>query len=194
MTAGMQSVIREHLESSIAAKRRVLDSLLPVIESAGQAIVSAVRSGKKTLFFGNGGSASDAQHLAAEFVGRYETERRALPAIALTTDTSILTAVANDYSFDTIFARQIEALGAAGDVAFGISTSGNSKNVNQAILAAKARGLKTIGLTGRSGGELAKIADIAIVIPVERTAHIQECHIAIGHVLCRLVDEAVAAG
>jgi phosphoheptose isomerase len=190
----MQSVIREHMEASIAAKRRVLDQLLPVIESAGRAIVGAVRAGNKVLFFGNGGSASDAQHLAAEFVGRYETERRALPSIALTTDTSILTAVANDYSFDTIFARQIEALGAAGDVAFGISTSGNSKNVNQAILAAKARGLKTIGLTGRSGGELARIADIAIVIPVERTAHIQECHIAIGHVLCRLVDEAVAAG
>lgn len=188
----MQAVIREHLEASIAAKRRVLDQLLPVIESAAQAIVGAVRTGNKTLFFGNGGSASDAQHLAAEFVGRYETERRALPSIALTTDTSILTAVANDYSFDTIFSRQVEALGVRGDVAFGISTSGNSKNVNQAILAAKAKGLKTIGLTGRTGGELARIADIAIVIPVERTAHIQECHIAIGHVLCRLVDEAVA--
>jgi D-sedoheptulose 7-phosphate isomerase len=189
----MQSVIREHMEASIAAKRRVLDQLLPVIESAAQAIIGAVRTGNKVLFFGNGGSASDAQHLAAEFVGRYEKERRALPSIALTTDTSILTAVANDYSFDTIFARQIEALGVRGDVAFGISTSGNSKNVNQAILAAKAKGLKTIGLTGRSGGELAKIADITIVIPVERTAHIQECHIAIGHVLCRLVDEAVTA-
>lgn len=189
----MQSVIREHMEASIAAKRRVLDQLLPVIESAAQTIIGAVRTGNKVLFFGNGGSASDAQHLAAEFVGRYEKERRALPSIALTTDTSILTAVANDYSFDTIFARQIEALGVRGDVAFGISTSGNSKNVNQAILAAKAKGLKTIGLTGRSGGELAKIADITIVIPVERTAHIQECHIAIGHVLCRLVDEAVTA-
>lgn len=189
----MQGVIREHLESSIAAKRRVLDTLLPVLESAGQAIVAAVMAGNKTLFFGNGGSASDAQHLAAEFVGRYETERRALPAIALTTDTSILTAVANDYAFDVIFSRQVEALGVAGDIAFGISTSGNSKNVNQAILAAKAKGLKTIGLTGRSGGELARIADIPIVVPVERTAHIQECHIAIGHLLCRLVDEAVAA-
>jgi len=189
----MQSVIREHMEASIAAKRRVLDQLLPVIESAAQTIIGAVRTGNKVLFFGNGGSASDAQHLAAEFVGRYEKERRALPSIALTTDTSILTAVANDYSFDTIFARQIEALGVRGDVAFGISTSGNSKNVNQAILAAKAKGLKTVGLTGRSGGELAKIADITIVIPVERTAHIQECHIAIGHVLCRLVDEAVTA-
>lgn len=190
----MRAVIREHMESSIAAKRRVLEDLLPVIESAGQAIVAAVRAGNKVLFFGNGGSASDAQHLAAEFVGRYETERRALPSIALTTDTSILTAVGNDYSFDRIFSRQVEALGNPGDIAFGISTSGNSKNVNQAILAAKTRGLKTVALTGRSGGELAKIADIAIVIPVERTAHIQECHIAIGHVLCRLVDEAVAAG
>lgn len=189
-----QAVIREHLEASIAAKRRVLDTLLPAIDTASQAIVGAVRGGKKVLFFGNGGSASDAQHLAAEFVGRYETERRALPSIALTTDTSILTAVANDYSFESIFSRQIEALGNAGDIAFGISTSGNSKNVNQAILAAKARGMKTIGMTGRTGGELARIADIAIVIPVERTAHIQECHIAIGHALCRLVDEAVAAG
>ncbi len=190
----MQNIIREHLEASIAAKRRVLDELLPVIERAAKIIVDASKSGKKILFFGNGGSASDAQHLAAEFVGRYEKERRALPSIALTTDTSILTAVANDYSFDVIFSRQIEALGQAGDVAFGISTSGNSKNVNLAIQAAKARGLKTIGMTGRSGGELAKLADVAVVIPVERTAHIQECHIAIGHVLCRLVDEAVTAG
>lgn len=190
----MQRVIREHLESSIAAKQRVLETLVPTVESAGRIIVDAVKAGKKVLFFGNGGSASDAQHLAAEFVGRYETERRALPSIALTTDTSILTAVANDYAFDVIFSRQVEALGAPGDVAFGISTSGNSKNVNLAIKAAKARGLKTIGLTGRSGGELAKIADVAIVVPVERTAHIQESHIAIGHALCRLVDEAIAAG
>lgn len=190
----MQNVIREHLESSIAAKRRVLEDMLPTIEQAGRLIVSATLAGKKVLFFGNGGSASDAQHLAAEFVGRYETERRALPGIALTTDTSILTAVANDYAFDAIFSRQIEALGQAGDVAVGISTSGNSKNVNAAILEAKKRGLKTIAFTGRTGGELAKIVDVAIVIPVQRTAHIQECHIAIGHALCRLVDEAVAAG
>lgn len=190
----MRSVIQEHLESSIAAKRRVLEELLPVLEKAGQAIVQAALGGKKVLFFGNGGSASDAQHLAAEFVGRYEKERRALPSIALTTDTSILTAVANDYAFDAIFSRQIEALGQAGDIAFGISTSGNSKNVNAAILAAKKKGMKTIGLTGRTGGELAKIVDIAIVVPVERTSHIQESHIAIGHALCRLVDEAVTAG
>lgn len=189
----MQKVIREHLESSIAAKRRVLDELVPVVESAGRLIVTAVLAGNKVLFFGNGGSASDAQHLAAEFVGRYETERRALPSIALTTDTSILTAVANDYSFDTIFSRQIEALGQPGDVAIGISTSGNSKNVNAAIREAKKRGLRTIGFAGRSGGELAKIVDVAIVIPAERTAHIQECHIAVGHALCRLVDDAVAA-
>jgi phosphoheptose isomerase len=189
----MQKIIAEHLEASIAAKRRVITELLPTIESAGRILVDAVLKGKKVLFFGNGGSASDAQHLAAEFVGRYETERRALPAIALTTDTSILTAVANDYSFDKIFARQVEALGQAGDVAVGISTSGNSKNVNLAIQAAKARGMKTIGLAGRNGGELGKLADIAIVIPVERTAHIQECHIAIGHALCRLIDEAISA-
>lgn len=189
----MQKVIREHLEASIEAKRRVLDELVPTVEAAGRIIVQAALSGKKVLFFGNGGSASDAQHLAAEFVGRYEKERRALPAVALTTDTSILTAVANDYSFDAVFSRQIEALGAPGDVAFGISTSGNSKNVNAAIREAKKRGLKTIALTGRTGGELAKLADVAIVVPVERTAHIQESHIAIGHALCRLVDEAVTA-
>lgn len=190
----MRDVIREHLEASIEAKRRVLDQILPSVEAAGRLIVIAALAGKKVLFFGNGGSASDAQHLAAEFVGRYEKERRALPAIALTTDTSILTAVANDYAFDAIFSRQIEALGTAGDIAFGISTSGNSKNVNAAILEAKKRGLRTIGLTGRTGGELAKIADIPIVVPVERTAHIQESHITIGHALCRLVDEAVTAG
>ncbi|MFT5206530.1 MAG: D-sedoheptulose 7-phosphate isomerase [Candidatus Omnitrophota bacterium] len=181
-------VIEAHIQNNIIVKEAVLKQCIPSIEEAAEAIVSAVNSGNKILFFGNGGSASDSQHLAAEFVGRYETERRPLPAIALTTDTSIITAVANDYGYDTIFERQIIALGVSGDVAVGISTSGNSANVNLAIIAAKKQGLKTIGFSGNDGGELAKLVDTSINIPSNTTAHIQEAHIMVGHVLCKLVD------
>jgi D-sedoheptulose 7-phosphate isomerase len=159
------------------------------IAEAAAIVVHSLRQGNKLLLFGNGGSAADAQHLAAEFVGRFVLERRALPAIALTTDTSILTAVGNDYGFDQVFARQIEALGRPGDVAIGISTSGNSPNVLAAINVAAARGLKTVGLAGKDGGALAKAVDVAIVIPSSNTARIQECHITIGHLFCELVEK-----
>jgi D-sedoheptulose 7-phosphate isomerase len=171
------------------------DLRLKVAHDCGQAIVAAaeimvqcLRSGGKLLFFGNGGSAADAQHLAAEFVGRFVLERRGLPAVALTTDSSILTAIGNDYGFDRVFSRQIEALGAPGDVAVGISSSGNSPNVIAAVRQAAKQNLKTIGLSGRDGGALAQCADIPIVVACPNTARVQECHITIGHLLCELVE------
>jgi D-sedoheptulose 7-phosphate isomerase len=151
-------------------------------------IVSCLRAGGKVLFFGNGGSAADAQHLAAEFVGRFVRERPGLPAIALTTDSSVLTAVGNDYGFEQVFARQLQALGRPGDVAIAISTSGNSANVLEAAKEARKRNLKTIGLTGKDGGALAQQADVVITIASTSTARIQECHITIGHLFCELVD------
>jgi phosphoheptose isomerase len=158
---------------------------------AAQILVAALRRGGRVLLFGNGGSAADAQHIAAELVGRFQMERLALPALALTTDTSALTAISNDYGFDEVFARQVEGLGRAGDVAVGISTSGHSPNVLRGLDVARAQGLATIGLTGRDGGELARIADVAIVAPSDQTAFIQECHIALGHVLCGAVEAAL---
>ncbi len=185
----MQNKIRQSIEESIKVKELLLEKGLRSIEEAAQSICQAVKSGNKILFFGNGGSASDSQHLAAEFVGRYEKERKALPAIALTTDTSILTAVANDYGYEKVFSRQVEALGVKGDIAFGLSTSGNSASVLEAMRAAKQKGLKTIGLSGRDGGALHKLVDISIVIPSQKTSRIQESHIMIGHILCERVDE-----
>jgi D-sedoheptulose 7-phosphate isomerase len=158
------------------------------IFEAALLIMGCLRNGGKVLFFGNGGSAADAQHLAAELVGRFVRERAGLPAIALTTDSSILTAVGNDYGFEQVFARQIQALGRPGDVAVAISTSGNSANVLEGVKEARKRNLKTIGLTGKDGGALAQQADVAITIPSTSTARIQECHIAIGHLFCELVD------
>lgn len=160
-----------------------------MIVEAASMMTNCLQSGGKLLFFGNGGSAADAQHLAAEFVGRFVRERRALPVIALTTDSSILTAVGNDYGFDQIFVRQIQAFGQPNDVAVGISTSGNSPNVIAALKEARERGLKTIGLAGKDGGVLADLADLPIIVRSPNTARIQECHISIGHLLCELVDE-----
>jgi D-sedoheptulose 7-phosphate isomerase len=184
----------KQVESSL---REGADLRLKVAKECGPAIVQAagvmlqsLRSGGKLLFFGNGGSAADAQHLAAEFVGRFVKERRGLPAVALTTDSSILTAVGNDYGFDRIFSRQIEALGNPGDVAIGISSSGNSPNVIMAMKQAAQQKCKTIGLSGRDGGALAQCVDIALVVRCPNTARVQECHIAIGHLLCELVENA----
>jgi D-sedoheptulose 7-phosphate isomerase len=166
-----------------------------VAQDCGESIVDAaaliaqcLRRGGKLLFFGNGGSAADAQHLAAEFVGRFQIERRPLPAIALTTDSSILTAVGNDYGFDQIFSRQVQALGQPGDVAIGISTSGNSPNVTGAIRQAAKQHLKTIGLAGKDGGSLARGVDVSIIVASTNVARVQECHITIGHILCELVE------
>ena len=176
------------LQQGAELRVKVAQDCAPMIVEAASIITSCLRSNGKLLFFGNGGSAADAQHLAAEFVGRFVLERAGLPAIALTTDSSILTAVGNDYGFEQVFARQIQALGQADDVAIAISTSGNSPNVLEGVKEAKKRKLKTIGLTGKDGGVLAHEADVAITIASTSTARIQECHIAIGHLFCELVD------
>ena len=186
--------ISQHIQDSIFVKQEILRTLIPAIEKAAVKLVDCLRSGNKILFFGNGGSASDSQHLAAEFVGRYEKERRALPAISFTTDTSILTAVGNDYGFERVFERQMEALGRKNDVAVALSTSGNSKNVLAAVRRAKEMGVYTIGFTGNTGGELKTLADLPIVIPSKKTSRIQESHIMIGHILCEYVDEALCVG
>ncbi|MCG3175956.1 MAG: Phosphoheptose isomerase 1 [Candidatus Omnitrophica bacterium] len=186
----MRERILKSFEESAAAKRAVLESQSGNIERAAAWITETLRSGGKLLFCGNGGSASDSQHLAAEFVGRYEKERRGLAAVALTTDTSILTAVGNDYSFERIFSRQVEALGRPGDLLFGLSTSGNSPNVVAAVRKARELGLRTVVLSGRDGGQLAREAELSIIVPAQKTSRIQECHILIGHVLCELADEA----
>src|SRR5207302_9331486 len=170
----IKSSLREGAELRTVVAR---DCSAEIFEAAGL-ITMCLRAGGKLLFFGNGGSAADAQHLAAEFVGRFVRERAGLPAIALTTDSSILTAVGNDYGFDQIFARQIQALGRPGDVAIAISTSGNSLNVLEGVKEARKRKLKTIGLTGKDGGLLAQQTDVAIMVPSTSTARIQECHIA----------------
>jgi len=186
----INSSLREGAELRIVVAR---DCSTAIFEAAGL-IIMCLRAGGKLLFFGNGGSAADAQHLAAEFVGRFVRERAGLSAIALTTDSSILTAVGNDYGFDQIFARQVQALGRPGDVAIAISTSGNSPNIIEGVKAARKGYLKTIGLSGKDGGLLATEADVVITIASTSTARIQECHITIGHLLCELTEEALAEG
>ena len=176
------------LTAHIEVFKSILASQTSAIEACAELIVEALTGGKKILICGNGGSAADAQHIAAELVGRYEVERRGLPAIALTTDTSALTALANDYSFERVFARQVEALAASGDVLIAISTSGNSPNIISAVMAAREIGCATIGLTGSKGKKLAAVCDRCVLVPAERTARIQEAHIAIGHIWCEIVD------
>lgn len=183
--------------NSVKAHIEVLETLLSSeiqnIERCSQVILETLESGNKILICGNGGSAADAQHIAAEFVGRYETERKALPAIALTTDTSALTALANDYNFDRIFSRQVEALAREGDLLIAISTSGNSPNVNAAVMAARQINCRTIGMTGAKGKKLASLCDECILVPAERTARIQESHITIAHIWCEIVDAKLKA-
>lgn len=181
--------LRGHVSAHMDAVNKLADCE-PVIAQMADAWLAALRAGKKVLFFGNGGSAADAQHLAAELVVRYRVNRKALPGIALTTDTSILTAHSNDYGFDSVFARQIEALANEGDVVVGISTSGNSPNVLAGLKAANERGCITIAFTAAGGGECAKIAKIAFRAPSDITAHAQECHLLVGHVLCEVVEQA----
>jgi D-sedoheptulose 7-phosphate isomerase len=186
--------IREVAARSVAVKERVFAERAEVVLRVGQAMTDCLRAGGKVLVFGNGGSAADAQHLAGELVGRYLVDRRALPAIALVTDPSILTAVGNDLGFENIFKRQVEALGRPGDVAVAISTSGRSKNVLLAVEAAKARGLVTVGLTGGGGGELARLVDHLVDVPSPETPRIQEVHGLVVHLLCQIVEEALASG
>ena len=164
------------------------------IEKAAGIIIRSLKAGGKVIVFGNGGSAADAQHIAAELVGKFKMERQAFPAIALNTNTSIVTALANDYGYETVFRRQVEALAKPGDVVIGISTSGKSPSVNEAITTAKKIGAKTIGLTGGTGGQLAKAAAFTIIVPSDNTPRIQEAHITIGHILCEMVEKALAAG
>lgn len=186
-------ILRANLEGSLEVHSRLLSACLPAMAKAADALVSAYRTGHKAIFFGNGGSAADAQHLAAEFVGRYLRERVPLPALALNANSSAVTAISNDYGYTEVFARQLEALAVAGDVAVGISTSGNSPNVIQALRTARRMGLLTIGLTGASGGALREVVDVLIAAPSEETPRIQECHILIGHSLCDAVEQAVTA-
>jgi D-sedoheptulose 7-phosphate isomerase len=175
------------LREAARAHERAAANAAGIIRAV-DAVVTALRQGRKVLAFGNGGSAADAQHFVAELVGRYEVERRAWPAIALSTDTSVLTAVGNDYGFDRVFARQVEAHGQAGDVALGITTSGQSPNVLRALETANARGLVTIALTGR-GGQAGQVAAIHLGVDEDRTPRIQEVHITMLHILCELVEE-----
>ena len=181
------------LADTIALHERVKQSDLQPVLAAAAAIVEALGRGGKLLLFGNGGSAADAQHVAAELVGRFQATRAALSAIALTTDTSVLTSVANDEAFASVFARQIEALGREGDVALGISTSGRSPNVVSALDAARTRGLRTIALTGRDGGAVGRAVEIHINVPSDSTARVQEVHRTLLHVICDLVERAFLA-
>lgn len=184
--------IKNYLSSSLDVKKKLVDDdvLVAKIKDVAELIEGMYRSGNKLLLAGNGGSAGDAQHIAAEFVSRFFYDRPGLPAIALTTDTSMLTAIGNDYGFDRVFSRQIQAQGSSGDIFIGISTSGNSSNIIAAIREAKELGIITVVLCGQ-GGVLSSIADFAIDVPSLSTPHIQECHIVIGHIICGLVEERI---
>ena len=182
-------IVRDHFAGHQRTVTLVAEQLSPLIVQVSEQISAALHLGNKVLLVGNGGSAADAQHFAAELVGRFLLERRALPAIALTTDTSILTAVGNDYGFDEIFARQVEALAAAGDLVLGISTSGHSANVIKALAAAQKKGCQTVGLLGRDGGRIAGMVDLALTVPSQETPRIQEAHQLIIHIICDLVEK-----
>ena len=187
------NILRRNIESSIEVHSRVLEACLPAMRTAADALIAAYLSGRKAIFFGNGGSAADAQHLAAEFLGRYLRERRPMPALALHVNTSAVTAIANDYGYEHVFSRQLQAFAVAGDVAVGISTSGNSQTVVEALTVARKMGVYTIGLTGASGGRMRNLVDVLIAAPTNDTPRIQECHILVGHALCDAVEQAVAA-
>jgi D-sedoheptulose 7-phosphate isomerase len=187
----MENIILKRFKESSEVKTRFLKENLPKLLDAVKLISHAFESGNKIFFFGNGGSAAEAQHLAAEFVNRYIMDRPPLPAMALTTDTSILTSVSNDFAFNEIFAKQLRALGKEGDVAIGITTSGNSPNVIKAFEVAKEMGMKTIALTGNNGGILLKKVDLPLVVPSTSTPRIQEAHILIGHILCEMVEHSL---
>ena len=187
----MNERIKQYAQESIETKNKFFTANANQVAQAAELLIEAIQAGGKVLFFGNGGSAADAQHLAAELVNRLTYDRPPIAALALTTDSSILTSVGNDASFAELFERQVRALGRAGDVVVAISTSGNSPNVIQATEAAREMQLKVIALAGRNGGRLAALADIALVVEAENTQHIQETHITIGHILCELIQDAI---
>jgi len=187
----MRDRIKDIILESIQIKEELLRANVSKIVEITQVIIECLKKNGKVILFGNGGSASDSQHIAAEFVGRFKKDRNALPAISLATNTSILTAIANDYGYEKVFEKQVEALGQKNDVAIGISTSGKAKNVVLGIKQAKKMGLKTVALTGGDGGELVKVADISLLVPSLVTARIQEAHITIGHIICEIVEQTV---
>ncbi len=187
----MADIIKDVIKESIRVKEAVLSKLSKDIRQTSNLLAASLKKGGKVILFGNGGSAADAQHIAAEFVGRFKLERQGLASIALTTNTSVITSIANDYGYEEIFSRQMEAVASENDVAIGISTSGNARNVIGGLLEAKKAGLKTIALTGSGGGEMASIVDIALIVPSGNTARIQEAHIVIGHIICELAEQAV---
>ena len=185
----MRDKITDILLESIHVKEELLRTHVSQIKDIAELMVDCLKKNGKVILFGNGGSAADSQHIAAEFVGRFKKDRSALAGIALTTNTSILTSLANDYGYEVVFAKQIEALGQKNDLAVGISTSGKAKNVANGIKQAKKMGLKTVALVGGDGGELAKLADMSLIVPSNITARIQEAHITIGHIVCEIVEQ-----
>jgi len=189
----MLEFVRQRFAESIEVKQAAAEMLAFEIAQAAVEIVCSVREGKKVIFCGNGGSAADSQHLAAEFVGRFQMERAAVPALALNTNSSAVTAIGNDYGFDDVFARQTAAFAQEGDIFVGLSTSGNSESIVRAAVVAREKGAFTIGMTGANGGRLAECVDIALRVPSECTARIQESHITIGHIICELVESEVFA-
>src|SRR6516164_2449976 len=190
ITDNLEARVQAHIRESVAVKEALLrdGELIRLVAEVGRDLAAALRGGHRAFLFGNGGSAADAQHIAAEFVGRFKLERPGLPVVALTVNTSTLTAIGNDYSFEAIFARQVEALGSAGDVALAISTSGNSRDVLLAIAAAKRKGMVAVGLTGERGGQLKSLVGRCICVPSEDTPRVQEAHILIGHILSEIVE------
>ena len=184
----MQSIIKHEFSEHIKASQNTLDSIANQIETASKICINSLKNGGKILIMGNGGSAADAQHIAAELVGRYKTERKGLPAIALTTDTSAITSIANDYGFLHVFDRQVEALAHKGDVVIGISTGGTSPNVVNALTTANKLDCKTIGLSGKDGGEFNALCDVNLLVNADDTPRIQEMHILIGHTMCHLIE------
>lgn len=195
MQSSDKTAVLDFVESSIRAsidtKEKLLAQCKDSIATTGELLMEVVRKNGKIMFCGNGGSAADSQHLAAELVGHLRHDRRPLPALALTTDTSALTAIGNDYEFKDIFSRQVRALGRAGDVLIGISTSGNSKNVLEAVQAAKQMNILTLGLLGRGGGKIAPLCDYSIIVPTDDTQRVQECHILIGHIWMEMIERSV---
>lgn len=196
MDDSLKSFIQSEIRKSLEVKQRLHDDahIVAQIGQVARLLAEALKAGNKILLAGNGGSAADAQHIAAELVGRFNLERQAMPALALTTDTSILTAVANDVNFDAVFARQIEALGQAGDVFVAISTSGDSQNILTAIEMCRRKDIKVMGLTGESGGQMASACDECICVPSGHTANIQENHILVGHILCAILEKSLFGG
>ncbi|EAI2995052.1 D-sedoheptulose 7-phosphate isomerase [Campylobacter coli] len=187
----LNSYIKEHFQESILVKEQILkdENLITLIKNASLEVIKAYRNGNKTLLAGNGGSAADAQHIAGEFVSRFYFDRPGIASIALTTDTSILTAIGNDYGYENLFARQVQAQGVKGDVFIGISTSGNSKNILKALDLCRQKGITSIGLSGASGGAMNELCDYCIKVPSTCTPRIQEAHILIGHIICAIVEE-----